>query len=159
MLFSFCAADVVEELERPDKLSPDDTSCCGSCVSKQLGDGEDGTECCGERMEEKQSGKCTEETSEQGRDSTLKNSEAEAVGNDGEVEVSCSSKLCSSREEPCYSSAEESLNPSKSGQRLKRQRYFINPLFFFIAWRHLDCEVTCYLNVYVANHAKSVTKC
>ncbi|KAF7121226.1 hypothetical protein RHSIM_Rhsim13G0096400 [Rhododendron simsii] len=114
--------DVVEELERPDKLSPDDTSCCGSCVSKQLGDGEDGTECCGERMQEKQSGKCTEETSEQGRDSTLKNSEAEAVGNDGEVEVSCSSQLCSSREEPCYSSAEESLNPSKSGQRLKRQR-------------------------------------
>ncbi|XP_058199863.1 uncharacterized protein LOC131314930 isoform X5 [Rhododendron vialii] len=115
-------ADAVEELEKPDKLSPDDTSCCGSCVSKQLGDGEDGTECCGERMEEKQSGKCTEETSEQGRDSTLKNSEAEAVGNDGEVEVSCSSKLGSSWEEPCYSLAEESLNPSKSGQRLKRQR-------------------------------------
>lgn len=129
-VFSFCAADVVEELGRPDNLSSDDTSCCGSCVSKQLGDGEDGTECCGERMGEKQNGKCTEETSQRAGDSTLRKSEAEAVGNDGEVEVSCSSQLCSSKDEPYYSSAENSLNPSKSGQRHKRQRYFIIPLFF-----------------------------
>lgn len=155
LLLFFCEADVVEglerpdklspdeELERPDKLSPDDTSGCGSCVSKQVGDGEDGAECCGEKMGEKQSDKCTAETSDRGTDSTLRNSKAEAVGNDGEVEVSCSSQKCSSWEEPCCSSDEGSLNPSQSDQRLKKEKVLYHRSFF--SFIRLDPSVISHL--------------
>ncbi|XP_028070607.1 helicase protein MOM1-like isoform X2 [Camellia sinensis] len=109
--------DTDEELERPDKLSQVDSSCCGGSVSKQVEDEEDGSDKFLERMGEE----CTEGAREgcaERSNCRLRNFDAEALGNHGEVGVSCSSQKHSSREETYETSEGNDLNASMTDQRV-----------------------------------------
>ncbi|XP_057484469.1 helicase protein MOM1-like isoform X1 [Actinidia eriantha] len=116
------APDTNEELERPNKLSQVDSNCCGGSLFEQVKDVEDGGEECSEGMGGHLRVECTERASEKilGRSvSGLKNLETEALGNHGEVEVSCTSQKSSSSAEHSNPSDGDGFNDSKSGQRLK----------------------------------------
>ncbi|KAL7173695.1 hypothetical protein ACSBR2_033030 [Camellia fascicularis] len=109
--------DTDEELERPDKLSQVDSSCCGGSVSKQVEDEEDGSDKFLERMGEE----CTEAAREgcaERLNCRLRNFDAEALGNHGEVGVSCSSQKHSSGEETYETSEGNHLNASMTDQRV-----------------------------------------
>ena len=87
LIFPVCYSRVTDlnELERPDKLSQDDSKYCGGRVSKLVEDGEDGDEDCSESTGEETNEKGTRRAFAGGKE----RSHSEALGNHIEIELSC----------------------------------------------------------------------
>ncbi|KAL7198220.1 hypothetical protein ACSBR2_020685 [Camellia fascicularis] len=112
------APDFDVEMEKQDKLSQVDSSDCEGSVSKQVDDREDGGDECSESMgkllrEGGIEGAC--EGGAEGSHPRLNIVDAEALGNHGEVALSCSSQKHSSMEEPHEPSERNDLYASKNG--------------------------------------------
>ncbi|KAI7990761.1 Helicase protein MOM1 [Camellia lanceoleosa] len=112
------APDFDEEMEKQDKLSQVDSSDCEGSVSKQVDDKEDGGDECSESMGKLLREGGIEEACEAGAEGShprLNIVDAEALGNHGEVALSCSSQKHSSMEEPHEPSEGNDLYASKNG--------------------------------------------
>ncbi|KAF5937751.1 hypothetical protein HYC85_025257 [Camellia sinensis] len=112
------APDFDVEMEKQDKLSQVDSSDCEGSVSKQVDDKEDGGDECSESMGKLLREGGIEEACEGGAEGShprLNIVDAEALGNHGEVALSCSSQKHSSMEEPHEPSEGNDLYASKNG--------------------------------------------